>query len=74
LFNDKVLHMVTTQDDYDMFQKALIDLKMFIVAQDPLEGYFMPTRIWASSSSFNYMSYPYDYDRQYSFTFNSFWR
>jgi ABC-type sugar transport system substrate-binding protein len=74
LFNDKVLHMVTTQDDYDMFQKALLELKMYIVAQDPLEGYFMPTKIWASASSFNYMSYPYDYDRQYFFTFNRFWR
>lgn len=69
----RLLNFVTTQDHYDMFQTAALELKMFNVTGDPLESSFIGAQVWGGLSGQNYMSYPYDYERQIQFTFNRFW-
>jgi len=74
LFDDRVLHMVTTQDHFKLFQEAALELKMFAVATDPLETIFLPARLRQSADAVVYMTYPYDYQRTLLFTFDRFWR
>jgi hypothetical protein len=69
----KKVHFVTTQDHYDMFQTAALELKMFNVSAVPLDTDFIGSQVWGGLSGQNYMSYPYDYAPQISFTFNRFW-
>jgi ABC-type sugar transport system substrate-binding protein len=71
---DKTMHMIVTQDHYNMFLDAALEIKMLLVASDPLEELSVPVGVWTGRTSNNYMSYPYDYTSQLRFTFDRFWR
>lgn len=73
LMASKVMHFVTTQDTYNMFQAAALELKMFNVTADPLDTIYVDAQVWGGLSAQMYMSYPYDYYNQIQFTFNRFW-